>query len=97
MQIEKIALEKSAEVLFGKATDCLNLAKAQHDLAEKQHEGAAMQKENADKQMAIADQQHRDAEKLDAKADKLDALGRALEDSAAETMGDTMVVQRGRE
>jgi hypothetical protein len=55
-----------------------------------------MQKENADKQIAIADQQHCDAEKLDAKADKLDALGRALEETAAKTMGDTVVVQRGR-
>jgi hypothetical protein len=55
-----------------------------------------MQKENADKQIAIAAQQHCDAEKLDAKADKLDTLGRALENSAAETMGDTVVVQRGQ-
>ena len=55
-----------------------------------------MQKENAGKQIAIADQQHCDAEKVDAQADKLIALGRTLEETAAETMGDRVIVQRGR-
>jgi hypothetical protein len=36
------------------------------------------------------------ANKLDANAKKLETLGHALEANAAETQGNTLVVQRGR-
>jgi len=96
MQIEKMVLKKSAETLLEKAGDCFELAKVQQDLADKQHESAAIQHENADQQHEIAAEQDSNADKLDVNADKLDSLGHALEADAAEIMGNTEVVQRGK-
>jgi hypothetical protein len=96
MQIEKMALEKSAEALLEKAADCFDLAKTQQDLADKQHEIAAIQHENADQQHEIAARQDSSADKLEVNADRLDALGHALEANAVEIMGDTEIVQRGQ-
>jgi hypothetical protein len=109
MKIGKATLEKSTETLMEKAADCFDLSKTQQNMADKQHEVAAAQREKADQQHDNADQQHAlaakqsisadkidaNADKLQASANKLDTMGQALQVSAAETLGDTMVVQRG--
>lgn len=103
MEIGKAILAKSIETLMEKAADCFDLAKTQQDMADKQHELAAAQHDNVDQQHELAAKQSITAEKIDANADKLEAaasklntMGQALEASAVETLGDTMVVQRGR-
>ena len=97
MQVEKIVLEKSAKSLLKKSADCLDLAQGQQKLADKTHELSAEQRKNADQQHELAAKQDSNANKLDENAKKLESMGRALEANAIETMGDTMVVRRGRE
>jgi hypothetical protein len=89
MQVEKLVLEKSAETLLEKAEECFDVAKSQQILADKQHQIAKTQRENADQQHALAVKQ-------DSNADKLATVGYALEASAVEIKGDTLVVQRGQ-
>jgi hypothetical protein len=97
MRIEKIILQKSARSLLEKSADCLDLAQGQQNLADKTHELSAEQRKNADQQHALAAKQDSTANKLDENAKKLDTMGRALEASAIETMGDTMVVPPPRD
>jgi hypothetical protein len=95
MRIEKIVLEKSAYSLLEKSVDCFDQAKSQQDLADKTRELSAEQHKNADLQHKLAVEQAKEADKLEANAKKVETMGRSLEASAIETMGDTTVVQRG--
>jgi hypothetical protein len=109
MDIGKVILEKSVDTQMEKAADCFDLAKTQQNMADKQHEIAAAQRENAEQQHDNADLQHEIAakqsigadkidangNKLEADANKLNTIAQALQTSAVETLGDTMLVQRG--
>jgi hypothetical protein len=96
MQIKTIALEKVAKTLLDKAADSFEVADTQQVLANTAREIAAEQRANADQQHELAAKTDSNAAKLDANVKKLKTLGHALEAKAAETQGDTVVVQRGR-
>jgi hypothetical protein len=71
-------------------------SRIQQVLANTAHEIAADQRANADQQHELVAKTDSNAAKLDANVKKLKTLGHALEAKAAETQGDTVVVQRGR-
>jgi hypothetical protein len=97
MRIEKGILEKAAQTLLKDSADCLDLAKGQQNLADKTHALSSEQRKNAELQHEFAAKLDSNANKLDVSAEKLGTVGRELEANAIETMGDTMIVQRGRE